>query len=357
MKIYVQYETKMGAYGGANQFIKALEKYFNLHGVCTTKPSEADIILFNSSNYPYETIKKKKKYPETIFVHRMDGPCKLYNCLEDVRDDIAYKMNSYIADATIFQSEYSKKESKKGGIERNTFETVISNAPDASVFYRKEYDERSNRKKRIIMTSFSSNMKKGFAVYKYIDDNLDFKKYEVIFVGNSPITFKNIKNLGVMDSQKLANELRRSDLYITASQKDPCSNSLIEAMSCGLPVVALNDGGHPELVLEGGELFNTKEEVIPLINKIFENYENYIGKIKITNFDEIGKTYLKYFEYLIANCKTPKKINVKEIKYLKKYFSMCGVVDPMSVKSLLRTCRSKVYEYLLDKGFIKQRKM
>lgn len=356
MKIYVQYETKMGAYGGANQFIKALKKYFDLHGVGTMNPSEADIILFNSSNYPYETIKKKKKYPETIFVHRMDGPTKLYNCPEDVRDNIAYKMNSYIADATIFQSEYSKKESKKGGIVENAFETVISNAPDDSVFYRKEYDERSNRKKRIIMTSFSSNMKKGFAVYKYIDDNLDFKKYEVVFVGNSPITFKNIKNLGVMDSQKLANELRRSDLYITASQKDPCSNSLIEAMSCGLPVIALNDGGHPELVLEGGELFNTKEEVIPLINKIFENYENYIGKIKITNFDETGKTYLKYFEYLVANCKMPKKVNASDIRHLKEYLKECDAEDPMAIKNLIRLYGSKVYEYLLDKGFIKKRK-
>lgn len=353
MKIYIQYETKKSAYGGANQFIKALKKYFESLGVYVTKPSEADIILFNSSNYPYETIKKKKKNPAAIFVHRMDGPTKLYNGPDDVRDDIAYRMNNYIADATIFQSEYSKKESIRGGMVRNNFETVISNASDPLVFYNKEYEDITDRKKRIIISSFSTNIKKGFDVYKYIDETLDFGKYEVVFVGNSPIEFKNIKNLGTMNSSDLANELRRSDLYITASQKESCSNSLIEAMSCGLPVIALNDGGNPELVSEGGELFSTKEEVIPIIDKIFSDYGNYISRIKVASFDEIGKTYLKYFEYLVANCRNKKSISAREEKQLMKYLKSCGIENPMQIKSIAGRYKSKLYGYLVDKGFIK----
>ena len=30
--------------------------------------------------------------------------------------------------------------------------------------------------------------------------------------------------------------------------KDPCPNSVIEAMSCGLPILYSNSGGLPELV-------------------------------------------------------------------------------------------------------------
>ena len=51
-----------------------------------------------------------------------------------------------------------------------------------------------------------------------------------------------------MEHHELSNELRENDIFIFASKKEACSNAFIEAANCGLPAVALNDGGNPEIL-------------------------------------------------------------------------------------------------------------
>ena len=41
------------------------------------------------------------------------------------------------------------------------------------------------------------------------------------------------------------------DAFILPSLSESCSNSLLEAMAAGLPVIASHTGGNPELVLDG----------------------------------------------------------------------------------------------------------
>jgi glycosyltransferase involved in cell wall biosynthesis len=45
--------------------------------------------------------------------------------------------------------------------------------------------------------------------------------------------------------------LRGLDLFILPSLREGISNTILEAMASGLPVVATNVGGNPELVVEG----------------------------------------------------------------------------------------------------------
>ena len=116
------------------------------------------------------------------------------------------------------------------------------------------------------------------------------------FVGNSPVSFKNIDVIYVLDQEKLSNDLRASDIYLTASQKDPCSNSLIEALHCGLPVLALGDGGHPEIIQEAGELFKYPEEIPDLLLKIAENYQTYQSNINLPNMTNVGSLYVSFLK-------------------------------------------------------------
>jgi glycosyltransferase involved in cell wall biosynthesis len=321
MKINIIFEFKDGPYGGGNQFLKSLRKKFIENGFYTEEPKLADIFIFNSFQDINKVLKIKRKYPNKLFVHRVDGPISLYRNSSDRNvDNIIYKLNDSIADATIYQSKFSLEENKKLGIKKNIIEEIIYNAPDNSIFYprKKKLHDFKNIKIKLISTSWSSNIMKGFETYRYLDENLDFSRYEYAFIGNSPIEFKNIKIIPPRTSSGVAELLRNSDIFITASKKDPCSNSLIEALSCGLPAVVLNDGGHPELLSNGGEIFNNNEEIIEKIEKILKNYDDYITNIP--KF-EILDVYKKYLDIIIKlhEMQNKKEYHSKKYSFLDNF--------------------------------------
>lgn len=325
MKVHILFTFKNGSYGGVNQFLKALKEYMVEKDYYTNNIKEADLVLFNSGHNVDEVIKYKKCYPQKVFVQRIDGPSRLYNKMSDKRDLIANTLNFTLADATVFQSNYSKDANYKMGLRKNFYETTIMNAPNGKIFYpNKERKEFTDRKCKLIATSWSDNYNKGFEYYQYLDENLDFNRYEMTFVGNSPIEFKNVKHLQPLNSEELAEELRRNDIYITGSKKDPCSNALIEALFCGLPAVALKDGGHPEIVGDAGELFESKEDLLVGIEKVWQGYDNYVEKISLADMEEIGNRYIQFFKDILSK--------MKEDRYKPK---KCNVICIIRIKSVL----------------------
>jgi len=331
MKIHFLYNFQLGPWGGGNQFLKALKRKFEEQSVYKENVEKADIILFNSypfrSEYLFEQILSlKQKHPTRIIVYRLDGPISLVREKDREIDKIIALFNRFFMDGIIFQSNWSREKNKKYFNISSRYETVIHNAPDNEIF-NKNNKKEFNLKERIklIATSWSSNWRKGFEIYKFLDENLDFSKYEMTFVGNSPIEFKNIKWIKPLPSKELAEILKQHDIYITASQNDPCSNSLIEALSCGLPAVVLNDGGHPELVREGGELFNGKEDIIEKIEKVAQNYNYYKSKIPEFSIEKVAQDYYEFAKKIYNDVQTgkyqPKQVNFStKINFYKMKF-------------------------------------
>lgn len=102
------------------------------------------------------------------------------------------------------------------------------------------------------------------------------------FVGNSPVKFKK-----PMNSENLSKELKKNDIFITASQ-------IHLLRHCGLPAIGLDDGGHTEIISKAGEVFNEKEEIIKILEKIVENYEKYQQNINLQSLYDIGKRYNQF---------------------------------------------------------------
>ena len=298
MKVHILFEFKSGATGGGNQFLKALKNFFKEKNLYTDSIEDADLVLFNSYQYINELVQIKQAYPDKIFIHRVDGPIRLYNSMKDRRDYVANVSNAIIADGTVFQSEWSKRRNKDLGMRSNSFEATILNAPDETIFNRSVSKNKNSEKTRIIATSWSSNWKKGFGCYKWLDENLDFQKVDMTFVGNSPIEFQNIKIVKPLASPELAGMLREHDIFLTASKNDPCSNSLIEALHCGLPAIVLNSGGHPEIVGNNGLMFEEPAEIPELIEKIQRNYSEYSSNLHMPTINEIGSEYLDFLSVI-----------------------------------------------------------
>lgn len=321
MKICILFPIVDTPHGGGNQFLKLIKKKLIAVGMYADLES-ADIVLFNSHQAVEKVIWAKKKYPEKIFVHRIDGPMKLYNQMNDRRDDVVNLVNQYIADGTVFQSEWSKTRNCSMGLKPSKYEVVISNAADNEIFNSEgkcSFDKK--RKIKLIATSWSDNIKKGFNTYLFLDRNLDWEKYEMTFVGNSPVEFQNIKHIQPLHSNELAKLLKQSDIFISASEKDPCSNSVIEALSCALPVICKKDGGHPELVKKGGKLFEKDDEIIGLLEEIVDNYNLIQKNIEVSNIDIVVSEYISFMKNIYEDMKRmrtqPKHISRIESIFMK----------------------------------------
>ena len=296
MKVNILFDLHDGPMGGGNQFLKALRGYFRTKSVYEDNPDKADVILFNGHQFANRAAKLRLRYSDKPFVHRIDGPSKIYNKKSDTRDSIVGLVGKYLADATIFQSEWSKQENHRLGHCAKESETVINNAPDPMVFNKEGSVSFSrDRKTRLIATSWSDNWNKGFDVYKWLDENLDFERYEMIFLGNSPTKFKNIAYTPPLTTTKVAENLKKSDIFVFSSRFEACSNSLLEAMHCGLPAVGANESSNPELIGKGGETFNKAEDIPDLLQKIADNYHKYQNLINVSSIDEIGK---KYYDFI-----------------------------------------------------------
>jgi glycosyltransferase involved in cell wall biosynthesis len=107
--------------------------------------------------------------------------------------------------------------------------------------------------------------------------------------------------LGLKNSQEIAEYLRNSDIYITASINDPCSNSLIEAISCGTPCLAYNSGGHTEIIEQtnSGLTFNDEKDFLEKLNYINDNYELVKNKINPFCMDHIVDQYINFIKSVV----------------------------------------------------------
>jgi len=304
MKIHIAYDIKEGPWGGGNQQLKALRDEFVRHGTYASDPQTADVILFNSfptgEERRFRQIYNLRKNGATI-IHRVDGPVSRIRDRDFEIDRLIYAFNALLADGTVFQSNWSLAENRTLGMAQNSNETVIINAPDPGLFNRagrQAFD--ISRRVRLIATSWSPNPRKGFDYYTFLDRHLDAEKYEMTFVGRSPVKFDHIRMIDPLDSASLADELKRHDIFITASSNDPCSNSLIEALHCGLPALVLNEGGHPGIVGDAGETFANTEEMMMALERIATDYDEYQRNIALPGLSEVASKYFEFAESVHA---------------------------------------------------------
>jgi len=314
MKIHILYKFRKGAFGGGNQFLKALQKYLVEKNSYTSDSKVADIVLFNSNRsnlatqlYSLYRLKKQGK----LLINRIDGPISLKVSKHKFYDKLIWRINNTMMDGAIFQTNWSYEQMMRFKKYKSDIPIrTINNAPDGNIFYPAGI-KPINEKIKIIASSWSSGFYiKGFDVYQYLDENLDFNKFEMTFVGNSPIKFKNINYKKALSSEELAQELRKNDMYITASINDPCSNSLIEALQCGLVAVVRNSGGHPELIGNGGAIFNGKPDVIKTIEKVIESIEKYKDKLPDYKIQNIGNEYFNFLDELFTQYSKFQKLTI-----------------------------------------------
>jgi glycosyltransferase involved in cell wall biosynthesis len=316
-KIHILFPFRDGPWGGGNQVLCALREAFRAGGQWAETPDAADAVLFDSFNDAAAVIDWKRRLPEVPFVHRINGPVRLYRGEDSGIDGVVIGLAEKVADGVIFQSEYTRKGFRDMGLSEPRRATVILNAPDRRIFHAGGRIPSADGRTRIVATSWSANWNKGFGVYRHLDEMLDFSRYEMTFVGNSPVAFRNIRQLPPQDPAAVAEILRRADIFVAASRDDPCSNSLAEAIACGAVPVALRSGGHPELVGAGGVLFEGVDDVLAAIDIAAENPDGFRAALPDRSAAGMAADYAGFCAEVAADAAPRKRLSAAAAMGLK----------------------------------------
>ena len=273
----------------------ALRKALEQRGITVMENQlrdDVDVYLLNSVHFDVDRFLEFTQRHRLRVVHRIDGPIHLIRGFDREKDELCFELNKRFASATVLQSTWTYQRIAEMSYQP-VKPVIIRNAVDADIFHplgRISFDP--SRKIRLIATSWSNNARKGGPVYKWLEERLDWDRFEFTFVGNMSVPFERIRTMPAVPSEQLGELLRQHDIYLTASENDPCSNAVIEALACGLPVLYRNDGGHPELVGYGGLPFNEVEELLPQLDTIANNYELFQRLIVVPTIDDVTEKYL-----------------------------------------------------------------
>ncbi len=147
---------------------------------------------------------------------------------------------------------------------------VIHNFVDTNIFARrpnKELYEKYAPDKESLITHLSNfrPVKQVDSVIKVFAKILERVKAKLLLIGDGPERGKAEKmcrELGICDHTiflgkriEVEEFLSISDLLISASETESFGLSILEAMSCGVPVISSNTGGVPEIIIEGEQGF------------------------------------------------------------------------------------------------------
>ena len=96
--------------------------------------------------------------------------------------------------------------------------------------------------------------------------------------------------LGKKNRNEVKFEMQQADCFVLSSFHETFGVVLIEAMSCGLPVLSTKSGG-PESIIKSsklGKLCDLKDLDIEMLKIVKSNYNSdYIRKYVVNNFSEI----------------------------------------------------------------------
>lgn len=295
LKVSLWHKFAKPPFGGGNQFMLALRSALQSRGIRVIESKiqpNVDAYILNAVWFDINLFRQRKSMVGRRVIHRIDGPISLVRGNDRELDDLCFALNDEFASFTVLQSAWTFQRIIEMGYQPVN-PVIIHNAVNPEIFHSRDraiFD--SSRKIRLISSSWSNNPRKGGPVYKWLDQNLNWDRFEYTFVGNASEEFEHIHRIPPVSSEKLADILRQHDVYITASQSDPCSNALIEALACGLPALYLNDGGHPELVGYGGLPFNDVNEIVPQLNRLVTDYDMYQNLIVVPIMDDVVEKYI-----------------------------------------------------------------
>jgi len=234
-------------------------------------------------------------------LYRIDGIRGLYGGIPGNKMDVIQGDCISLADHVIFQSEFSRGSFRDNGYKFGE-NTIVHNGADTALFNTDGISRRDGREKlNICACSWSDNPAKGHAIMSGISG---IKDVEVSFIGRWHENTQpgKVKMLGIKNKKEIAQIFKDSDVFLCPSRNESCSNTLLEALSCGLPVIYLDSGSNAEIASDYGVRLDT-DNTASTIREMTGRYNELADKVKSDNTDfsiqKAGKEYVKIASSMI----------------------------------------------------------
>ena len=309
MRIKIPKSTQVGI-GGGITFVENLKKAIKKFGHEIVEDGDYDILFISGATLcDRETFEHAKQNNKHIIL-RVD------NILEDSknRNTGMSRMKEFAekCDVVVYQSEWAKRMLTPicgDGM-------VIYNGVDTDIFYPRK-EEKNWDNIRVFYSKYGRGEGKNFNVVQYFWREYCLKKREdtLVLVGrfaseyqkiNHPFEFHNNEDyeyIGVVsDPEKHAEIMRSCDIALLPYSYDACSNTILEAQACGLPVIFEPTGGTPEIVKFGLKINEKKPEVTIqtalILNKVPTSKFNFDEFKEEFSLEKMGQKYHALFRLL-----------------------------------------------------------
>lgn len=248
IRIYNNYKFTENPWGGANNFIRNLISFLkedNEIELVNNKEENFDILFLNqlsegplngSKDSSIRKLISQKKSGKKIILRAINLKLhshnhNIYHAYLDFR--LINFMNNYV-DFVIFQSEYQRNFFLGAGF-RNINNVVIHNGANSNIF---KFISRKQLKGKVklISSAASSRVSKNL---KLLAEISKIKLVEIYHIGawDKLQDSKNIILLGTKTQNEMNEIFSKMDGFIHLAYRDPCPNSIIEAILAGLPVI------------------------------------------------------------------------------------------------------------------------
>lgn len=188
---------------------------------------------------------------------------------------------------------------------------VIYNGIDAELFHRK--NKSGHKQKPFRLLYIGSWMKrKGVDLLPIIMRELN-ENFELYYTGGEAAEKdkdtmpKNMQDLGRLNQQQVISEMQKADVFLFPSRSEGLPLVVIEALACGLPVIALKGTAVDEIITHGvnGFIAPNVEDMIRLLKnlnnrQLLLDLSDAAPQSIITNFSEqkMLTTYIELYRSL-----------------------------------------------------------